>query len=82
MKIQNELVNNQTQEVAKKNVEYEKIQQLLPDMRLEENKVSSELQRLSINLDNQEKEIYRANTSVEETQIRIEQIKNEHTVSA
>ena len=77
MATQNELVNNQTQEVAKKNVEYEKVQQLLPNMREEENKVSSELQRLSINLDNQEKEIYRANTSVEETQIRIEQIKND-----
>ena len=31
----------------------------------------------AINLDNQEKEIYRANTAVEETQIRIEQIKND-----
>jgi len=77
MRVQNELVNNQTQEVAKKNIEYEKIQNTLPDMRMEENKISSELQRLSINLDNQEKEIYRANTSVEETQIRIEQIKND-----
>jgi len=77
MKDQNNLVNNQTQNVAKINIEFEKIQQTLPDMRLKENKIASELQKLSINLDNQEKEIYRANTSVEETQIRIEQIKND-----
>jgi len=77
MKSQEDLVNSQTQEVAKVNVKYETIQQTLPDLRLEENKIASELQRLTINLDNQEKEIYRANTAVEETQIRIEQIKND-----
>ena len=77
MKSQDNLVMDQTQEVAKINVEYEKVQQILPDLRLEENKTASELQRLTINLDNQEKEIYRANTAVEETQIRIEQLKND-----
>ena len=59
MKKQDNQVMTQTQEVAKINVEYEKVQQVLPDLRLEENKIASELQRLSINLDNQEKEIYR-----------------------
>ena len=48
-------------------------------MRIEENKIASELQRNTINLDNQEKEIERANTAaVEEIQIRIEQIKNDN----
>ena len=74
----NNLVSNQTQIVASINVKYEKVQQSLPDMRLEENKIASELQRNSINLDNQEKEIERANTAVEEIQIRIEQIKNDN----
>ena len=74
---QNDLVDQQTQEVAKINVLYEKIQQDLPDLRLKESKIASELQRNTINLDNQEKEIYRANSAVEETQIRIEQIKND-----
>ena len=60
MKAQDNLVMTQTQEVAKINVGYEKVQQTLPDLRLEENKIASELQRLTINLDNQEKEIYRA----------------------
>ena len=77
MKAQDNLVMTQTQEVAKINVGYEKVQQTLPDLRLEENKIASELQRLTINLDNQEKEIYRANNAVEETKIRIEQIKND-----
>ncbi len=77
MKTQDSLVSTQTQKVAKINVDYEKAQQTLPDLRLEENKIASELQRLTIDLGNQEKEIYRANTAVEETQIRIEQIKND-----
>ncbi len=77
MKDQDKLVNSKTEEVAKINIEYEQIQSTLPDLRLEENKISSELQRHTINLDNQEKEIYRANSAVEETQIRIEQIKND-----
>ena len=74
---QNNLVVNQTQIVSEINIEYEKIQQLLPNLRLNENEIASELQRNTINLDNQEKEIERANTAVEETQIRIEQIKND-----
>ncbi|SVA45695.1 uncharacterized protein METZ01_LOCUS98549, partial [marine metagenome] len=51
MKSQDSQVMKQTQEVAKINVEYEKVQQTLPDLRLEENKIASELQRLTINLD-------------------------------
>ncbi len=76
-KDQNNLVSNQTQEVAKANVEYEKVQESLPNMRLKESQIASELQKYSINLDNQEKEIDRANNAVEETQIRIQQIKND-----
>jgi len=74
---QDELVNNQTQEVAKTNIEYEKIQELLPNLRLKESQIASELQKNSINLENQEKEIDRANTAVEETKIRIQQIMND-----
>ncbi|MDC0342704.1 AAA family ATPase [Alphaproteobacteria bacterium] len=77
LKDQDNIVANQTQEVAKVNVEYEKIQESLPNMRLKENKIASELQKHTINLDNQEKEIDRANSAVEETQIRIHQIKND-----
>ena len=77
-KNQNNLVANQTQIVASANVEYEIVQQSLPNMRLEENKISSELQRNTINLDNQEKEIERANTAMEEIHIRIDQIKNDN----
>ena len=68
---------DQTQVVAKINIGYENVQQSLPNLRLEENKIAAELQRNSINLDNQEKEIERANTAIEEIQIRIEQIKND-----
>ena len=75
----NNLVTNQTQNVASINVKYEKVQQSLPDMRIEEGRIASELQRNSINLDNQEKEIERANTAVEEIQIRIEQINNDNS---
>ena len=74
---QNGLVVDQTQVVAKINISYENVQQSLPNLRLEENKIAAELQRNSINLDNQEKEIERANTAIEEIQIRIEQIKND-----
>ena len=73
----NILVADQTKIVASTNIEYEKIQQSLPDIRLIEGKVASELQRNTINFDNQEKEIERANTAVEEILIRIEQIKND-----
>ena len=74
---QNNLVSEQTQIVAKINLEYENIQQSLPDMRIEESSIASELQRNTINLDNQEKEITRAFSAVEEIQIRINQIKND-----
>ena len=74
---QNDLVADQTQIVASVNIQYEEIQESLPSMRLNEGKIASELQRNTINLDNQEKEIERANTAVEEIQIRIEQIKND-----
>ena len=74
---QNTLVNDQTQVVASTNIDYEKIQELFPDMRLQESNIASELQRYTINLDNQEKEIERANSAVEEIQIRIEQINND-----
>ena len=67
----------QTQNVAKVNVDYEKFQESLPNMRLKESQIASELQKHTINLDNQEKEIDRANSAVEETQIRIQQIKND-----
>jgi len=74
---QDKLVVNQTQTVASVNVQYENILQILPNLRLEENKVASDLQKNSINLNNQEKEIERANAAVEETQIRIGQIKDD-----
>ena len=76
-KEKDDLVTNQTQTVASINVEYEKIQQTLPDLRVQENNIASELQRNSINLDNQEKEIERAKNAVEEIQIRIGQINND-----
>ena len=50
---------------------------MLPDLRIKENKTSSELQRFTINFDNQEKEIERANLALEEVNVRIEQIKND-----
>ena len=77
-KNQNNIVANQTQIVASVNIKYEIVQQSLPNMRLEESKISSELQKNSINLNNQEKEIERAKTAVEEIYIRIEQIKNDN----
>ena len=72
---QDKLVTNQTQTVASVNVQHENILQTLPNLRLEENKIASELQKNSINLNNQEKEIERANAAVEQIQIRIGQIK-------
>ena len=77
LKDQDSLVSDQTQEVAKVNVEYEKVQESLPTMRLKESQIAAELQKHTINLDNQEKEIDRANSAVEETQNRIQQIKND-----
>ena len=77
MKDQNNLVSEQTQNVAKVNIEYEKVHESLPNFRLKESQIASELQKNTINLDNQEKEIDRANTAVEETEIRIQQIKND-----
>ena len=73
----NSQVLDQTQVVASRNIEYENVQESLPNMRLEENKIASELQKNTINLNNQEKEIERANTAVEEVLIRIEQISND-----
>jgi len=74
---QDKLVTNQTQTVASVNVQHENILQTLPNLRLEENKIASELQKNSINLNNQEKEIERANAAVEQIQIRIGQIRND-----
>ena len=77
LKDQDNIVNDQTQEVAKVNIDYEKVQESLPNMRLKESQIAAELQKHTINLDNQEKEIDRANNAVEENQIRIQQIKND-----
>ena len=74
---QENLVSDQTQIVASNNVEYENIEQQLPELRQQESKAASELQKNSIHLDNQEKEIERANNTIEETQIRIEQINDD-----
>ncbi len=74
---QNILVVDQTKLTASVNIKYEKVQEILPNLRTDENKIASELQRNTINLDNQEKEIERANNAVEEIQIRIEQIIND-----
>jgi len=76
--LQNNLVADQTKAVASTNVAYEKVQQSLPDIRVEENKIASQLQRNTIDYDNQEREIERANSAVDEIQIRIEQIKNDN----
>ena len=75
---QNSLVADQTKTVASTNIEYEKILQSLPDIRLEENKIAAQLQRNTIDYDNQEKEIERANSAVGEIQIRIQQIKSDN----
>ncbi len=70
-------VVEQAQKVASINVNYEKVLQTLPDLRSKENEIAAELQRNSINLDSQEKEIERANNAIEEIQIRIGQINND-----
>ncbi len=77
IELQTKLVNEQTQIVAKLNIEFEKEQEVLPNLRLEESKTASELQKNSLNLENQEKEIERANIALDETKVRIEQIKND-----
>ncbi len=75
---QKQLVANQTHLVATVNVEYENIQQSLPEIRSQESYLAAELQKNTINFNNQEKEIERANNAVEEIQIRSEQIKNDN----
>ncbi len=75
---QKQLVADQTHLVAKVNVEYENIQQSLPEIRSQESYLAAELQKNTINFNNQEKEIERANNAVEEIQIRSEQIKNDN----
>ena len=74
---QNDLVNSKTNDVSKINVEHEKILEKLPDMRTLENKISSELQKNTMNLENQEKEIQRASTAAEDIQIRLGQIEDD-----
>ena len=49
LKNQDTVVSDQTQAVAKVNVEYEKIQESFPNMRLKESQIASELQKYSIN---------------------------------
>ncbi len=75
---QKKLVADQTHLVAEVNVEYENIQQSLPEIRSQESYLAAELQKNTINFNNQEKEIERANNAVEEIQIRSEQIKNDN----
>ena len=71
------MVVDQTQKVTKTNIEYEKIQQTLPELREQESKTTAELQRNSLILENQETEIHRSNTSADEINIRIEQINDD-----
>ncbi len=77
IKSETNIVNDQTQVVAQLNINYEKVQETLPNLRKDESKVASELQMYTINLENQEKEIERANIALDETKVRIEQIKND-----
>ena len=76
-KEQNQLVIAQTQKVTKINIEYEKIQQILPELRGQESKITADLQKNSLKLENQEIEIQRANKAADEICIRIEQIKDD-----
>ena len=76
-KKQEELVVSQTQKVAKRNIEYEEIQQKLPELRTKENKITGELQKNSLNLESQEVEIQRANTAADDINVRIEQINDD-----
>ncbi len=73
-KDQESFVADQTQIVTSTNLDYEKIQSKLPELRTEESKLASELQKNSINLENQEKEVDRAKKNIEEIKVRIEQI--------
>ena len=75
---QKQLVADQTHVVAEVNVEHENVQQSLPEIRSQESYLAAELQKNTINFNNQEKEIERANSAVEEIQIRSEQIKNDN----
>ena len=74
---QKEKVIEQTQFVAKNNIEYENINNKLPQLRDETNKINSDLQKNSLNLENQKIEIQRVNTAVEEINIRINQIEDD-----
>ena len=76
-KEQDQLVFSQTQKLTKTNIQYEKIQQILPEQRGQESKITTELQKNSLKLENQEIEIQRANTASDEISIRIEQIKDD-----
>tara|TARA_Y100000590_G_scaffold466894_1_gene643791 strand:- start:711 stop:3329 length:2619 start_codon:yes stop_codon:yes gene_type:complete len=76
-KEQQQLVENQTEIVAKINIEYEKIQEKLPELRKEEGKITSELQKNSLILENQEIEIQRAKISSDEIKTRIGQIEDD-----
>tara|TARA_Y100001970_G_C14258549_1_gene877557 strand:+ start:9340 stop:11958 length:2619 start_codon:yes stop_codon:yes gene_type:complete len=74
---QNNLVNNQTQLVAKINIEYEKIQSHLPEVRKKEAEINGELQKNIIILENKESEIIRAKANSDEIIIRLNQIKDD-----
>jgi len=74
---QEKIVTNQTEKVAELNIEYEKIQNLLPSIRGEEKKISSELQKNLLQLENQETEIQRAGEAKKEIEIRLNQIKED-----
>ncbi len=74
---QTKLVNDQTHVVSSTNLQFEKVKDTLPNLRTEEAKVSADLQKNTINLENQEKELERARISADETEVRIDQIKND-----
>tara|TARA_B100001123_G_C15344376_1_gene1036362 strand:+ start:6369 stop:8990 length:2622 start_codon:yes stop_codon:yes gene_type:complete len=72
-----ELVNTQTRNVARINVEFEEQQSKIPDLRNKDNTITAELQKCTLTLDNYEKDIDRIGDTTQDLNNRYKQIEDD-----
>ena len=74
LKTHEEKVIVQTSEVAKTNVEYENQKNKIPELRSIDTAISTELEKINLNLNNFELEIKRIENSNEDLKTRLKQV--------
>jgi len=79
LKQHKDLVNNQTSEVAKINIKFEEQQNKIPELRIKDNSISTDLEKINLNLNTYEREIDHINLTTADLNMRLKQVEDDLT---